>query len=116
MINLLQNDAWLLPRERHPPSGEQIIDAYLRFVRSVRARYQKALIICMLGNMDVTKKGSPWPGYVEAAVGRMQAAGDHRVHALIVPFKNTPGHPDVEEQKTMARLLVREITTIDPGA
>lgn len=116
VINLLQNDSVLLPRERQPPSRQQIIGAYVRFVRAVRARYQKASIICMLGNMDVTKKGSPWPSYVEAAVKRMRADGDHRIHALIVPFKNTPGHPDVEEQKAMARLLVRKIKAIDPGA
>lgn len=112
VINLLQNDSWLLPKEKHPPSNQQIIDAYARFVQSLRAHYPHAAIICMLGNMDITKKGSPWPGYVEAAVQHLRAHGDHHLYTLFVPYKNTPGHPNIAEQRSMAGMLVQKIDAI----
>lgn len=113
VVNLLQNDAWLLPREKHPPSRQRIVAAYAGFVRALRDHYPHAAIICMLGNMDVTAKGSVWPGYVRAAVHKLRAAGDARVYTLIVPYKQTPGHPDVTEQRTLAAALVSKIRTVE---
>ncbi|HET7307684.1 MAG TPA: SGNH/GDSL hydrolase family protein [Gammaproteobacteria bacterium] len=112
VINLLQNDSWLLPREKHPPAKERIVSAYIDFVESLRRDYPHAILICMLGNMDITKAGSPWPGYVKAAVRRMRARGDDRIYPLIVPYKHTPGHPDVAEQKAMARMLIEKIDAV----
>ncbi|HEX7324050.1 MAG TPA: GDSL-type esterase/lipase family protein [Rhodanobacteraceae bacterium] len=113
VVNLLQNDAWLLPREKHPPSRQRIVAAYAGFVRALRGHYPHAAIICMLGNMDVTAKGSAWPGYVQAAVHELRAAGDARVYALIVPYKQTPGHPDIAEQRTLAAALVGKVKAIE---
>jgi hypothetical protein len=115
VVNLLQNDSWLLPRRKQPPSGQQIIDAYADFIHSLRHHYPRAAIICMLGNMSITAKGSPWPGYVEAAVKRMQGDGDHDLYTLIVPSKNTPGHPDIAEQRVLARALEARITSMRSG-
>lgn len=112
VINLFQNDSWLLPKEKHPPSGKTITDAYKRFVETLRGKYPRAEIICMLGNMDITRKGSPWPGYVRRAVKELKKKGDHRIYDLIVPYKKTPGHPDVLEQKSMANLLINKINQI----
>ncbi|HET8552842.1 MAG TPA: SGNH/GDSL hydrolase family protein [Gammaproteobacteria bacterium] len=109
VINLLQNDSWLLPREKHPPSKEQIISAYMSFVESLRSHYPHAIFICMLGDMDITKPGSPWAGYVKAAVRRMRADGDNGVYPLIVPYKRTPGHPNAAEQQAMAQMLIEKI-------
>ncbi|HET7570876.1 MAG TPA: SGNH/GDSL hydrolase family protein [Gammaproteobacteria bacterium] len=115
VINLLQNDSWLLPREQHPPSKEQIISAYMNFVASLRRHYPHAFFICMLGDMDITKAGSPWPGYVKAAVRRLKAGGVERIDTLIVPYKATSGHPDVAEQKAMAKTLIDKIdSTVIP--
>jgi len=113
VVNLLQNDAWLLPREKQPPSSRQIIHAYTDFVRALRGHYPDARIICMLGNMDITAKGSPWPGYVEAAVQAMRAGGDRRIYSLVVPYKNTSGHPDIAEQRVLAQALVSRIKSIE---
>ena len=112
VINLFQNDSWLLPKEKNPPSKETIIQAYIDFVQSLRSKYPKADFICMLGNMDNTKKGSPWPGYVKTAVNRMRKKGDHHIYTLIVPYKQTGGHPHVAEQKSMSKMLDAKISEI----
>jgi hypothetical protein len=74
----------------------------------VRAKYPSATIICCLGNMDATAKDSPWPGYVAEAV---KSTGDKRIHTLFFPYKNTPGHPLVHEQRAMADQLIAFIQT-----
>ena len=112
VINLFQNDSWLVnmpdfPEFKHrfgttPPDKEFIINSYKDFVSKIRGHYPDAHIICMLGSMDITKEGSPWPGYVEEAVKRLN---DGRIQTFFVPYKNTPGHPKVEEQKDMATKL-----------
>ncbi|WP_066838117.1 SGNH/GDSL hydrolase family protein [Rufibacter ruber] len=116
VVNLFQNDSWLVNRPEHEqfkrrfgnekPTERQIITAYQNFVKSIRARYPNAHIIAMLGNMDITRQGSPWPGYVEQAVAGLQ---DKNVYTLFAPYKDTPGHPRVEEQQAMAEQLIRFI-------
>lgn len=116
VINLLQNDSWIV----HQPQNEQfkarfgttapdeghIVDAYRNFVQQIRKKYPHAQIICMLGNMDITRKGSPWPGYVEKAVSLLH---DNRIHTYFAPYKETPGHPKTQEQKELAEGLTRFI-------
>ncbi|MBS1532035.1 MAG: electron transporter RnfD [Bacteroidetes bacterium] len=113
VINLFQNDSWIvkLPQNEQfkarfgdkAPTDEQLIKAYKDFVRSIRDKYRKAQIICVLGNMDATKEGSPWPGYVEKAVAEL---GDKNIYTHFFPYKNTPGHPNVKEQQAMADDLI----------
>jgi hypothetical protein len=57
----------------------------------------------MLGSMDITKEGSPWPLYVKKAVAEIN---DPKIFAYIAPYKNTPGHPKVKEQKQLAEGLI----------
>jgi len=113
VINLLQNDSWLLNMPDHeefkkkfgntPPDEKFIVNSYKQFVSKIRNHYPDAKIICMLGNMDITKDGSPWPDYVRKAV---QQLNDKNIFTLFVPYKNTPGHPKIEEQRIMADSLV----------
>jgi len=113
VINLFQNDCWItkLPDNNQfkarfgtkAPTDDQIIKAYKDFVKTIRGKYPKAQIICVLGNMDITKEGSPWPGYVEKAVAEI---GDKNIYAHIFPYKNTPGHPNIKEQQAMANDLI----------
>jgi len=63
----------------------------------------------MLGNMDITKEGSVWPGYVKEAI---VALNDEKIHTLFVPYKNSDGHPKVEEQKIMAEELIHFIEKV----
>lgn len=113
VINLFQNDSWIvnMPENEQfkkrfgtkPPDENFIVQAYKNFVQTIRSTYPKAQIICMLGSMDITKEGSPWPGYVEKAVAELK---DPKIFVYIAPYKNTPGHPKVKEQKELADGLI----------
>jgi len=116
VINLFQNDSWIvtMPDNQQfkkrfgstPPDESQIVNAYKNFVQTIRSTYPKAPIICMLGNMDITKEGSSWPGYVQKAVDELQ---DKKVYTYFAPYKNTYGHPKVKEQKALADGLIKFI-------
>ncbi len=111
VVNLFQNDSWLIENPNHEqyirrfgdtrPGEEAIISAYADFLGLLRKARPGAQIICLLGNMDVTKEGSPWPGYVEQAAER--TGGD--IEMLFLPYKNSPGHPKLEEQQAIAGSL-----------
>ena len=113
VINLFQNDMWLTASPNHPefkarfgttpPDVPTIILSYQNFVKSIRAKYPDATIICVLGSMNATEKGSPWPGYIEKAVDGLS---DSKILTHFFPYKNTPGHPKVSEQKVMADDLI----------
>jgi len=116
IINLFQNDSWLVKMHANeqfkakfgttPPADDFIINAYQGFVKSVRAKYPKAQILCILGSMDATKAGSPWPGYMDKAV---TALNDKKIHTHFIPYKNTNGHPSAKEQQAMADDLIAYI-------
>ena len=113
VINLFQNDSWLLMHPDHEqfkarfgtqaPDSSQIITAYSDLVKKIRSQYPKATIICALGNMDASSKGMPWPGYIRSAVASLH---DSKIYSLIFPYKNTPGHPHVAEQDAMSKQLI----------
>lgn len=113
VINLFQNDSWLVNLPDHAefkarfgaraPDSGQIVTAYRDFVKKIRALYPKASIICALGNMDATRPGSPWPGYIEQAVAELK---DKRIYTHFFPYKNTKGHPNAAEQQAMADDLI----------
>ena len=97
VVNLFQNDSWIvnMPEQESfktnfgdtPPSKEEIIRAYADFVRGIREVYPETPIITTLGNMDITREGSPWPGYVEDAVASLD---DENIYTVFTPFKYTP--------------------------
>lgn len=113
VINLFQNDSWITNMPNNDqfkvrfgttaPSADFIIKAYREFVKTIRKTYPKAQIICILGSMDATKPGSPWPGYIDKAVA---ALNDKRIYTHFIPYKNTPGHPNAKEQQAMADDLI----------
>ncbi len=109
VINLMQNDSWLVNMPDHEefqhrfvdkaPDEVAIIKAYQLFVANIRKQYPQAQIICALGNMDATREGSLWPDYVTQAVSNLM---DDRIYTHFVSYKNTPGHPTITEQEDMA--------------
>lgn len=113
VINLFQNDCWITAMPENdqfkarfgtkPPTPEYIVNAYQSFVKSIRAKYPSASIVCILGSMDATKPGSPWPGYIDKAVAGLN---DPNIYTHFIPYKNTPGHPSVKEQQAMADDLI----------
>lgn len=112
VVNLLQNDSWIVTQEGHPqfirafgdsqPTEEFIINSYKNFITDLRQKYPDADIVCMLGNMDVTYTDE-WPNYVSQAVAQLE---DDKVHSHFVSFKGTGGHPSVEEHQIMAESLI----------
>ncbi|RFM33348.1 electron transporter RnfD [Chitinophaga silvisoli] len=117
VINLFQNDSWLVTRPEHEqfkakfgdkaPDGKTIVAAYSELVKKIRAKHPKAVIICALGNMDATRKGSVWPGYIKEAVAGLH---DAKIHTCFFPYKETPGHPNAKEQEAMAKQLIAYIS------
>lgn len=108
VVNLMQNDSWLIGRDHKlqpEPNAAQRIAAYQAFVARVRSLYPKAYIVCALGSMDATKAGSPWPGYVEAAVKNLRSKGDARIDTLFFPFTGYGKHPRVAQHQANADLL-----------
>ena len=72
VINLFQNDAWIIKLPDNdqfkaqfgskPPTDEQIIKAYKDFVKTIRSKYPKAQIICALGQYGCRKEGYAMAG------------------------------------------------------
>ncbi len=116
VINLFQNDSWLVKKPEHPsfkkafgataPDEQFIVQSYKSFVGTIRHVYPHATIICLLGPMDITKDGSPWPGYVTKAVRELN---DPNILYHFFPYTSRAGHPRVEEHKQVANELIRFI-------
>lgn len=108
VINLFQNDAWLVDREKRLqpiPTDEQRVQSYINFVRSVRAKYPDAQIICALGSMDATAN-SKWPGYITNAVERMKKENkDQKLDTIFFEFTGFGGHPRIAQHKANAEKL-----------
>jgi len=108
VINLFQNDKWLVEEQHRlvpEPNDEQRVQAYVDFVSSIRKAYPQAFIVCALGSMDATKAGSKWPGYVTTAVTRLKEGGDARMATLFFEFTGFGGHPRSAQHRAMAEKL-----------
>lgn len=108
VVNLMQNDSWLIGRDHklQPEQSEaQRIAAYRAFVQRIRDLYPKAYIVCALGSMDATSPGSPWPGYVTAAVEKMRRDGDTRIDTLFFGYTGYGQHPRVSHHQANAAKL-----------
>ncbi|ARV16520.1 SGNH/GDSL hydrolase family protein [Polaribacter sp. SA4-12] len=122
VINLLQNDSWIVNYPKHKefirrfgktkPNEGKIKSDYANFIKTIRGKYKNADIVCVLGNMDITNEKSPWPNYVKEAV---KSLNDNKIYTCFVPDKNSPGHPKVEDHKVIAnkltKLIQKEILT-----
>jgi len=116
VINLFQNDSWLvqMPERKEfktnfgdkAPDDASLIHAYQNFVTQIRQKYPNANIICALGTMDATKKGSKWMDYISTAVTNLN---DKKIYTHFMEFKESPGHPTKQEQEIMANSLIQFI-------
>jgi hypothetical protein len=109
VINLMQNDKWLIDREKRLqpiPDEAQRVQAYKGFVQKIRALYPRAYIVCALGSMDATSADSKWPGYVRTAVEQIQREqGDKRIDTVFFDFTGVQGHPRVRQHQANAERL-----------
>ena len=113
LINLFQNDKWLIDRENRlkpTPTDEQRIKAYVDFVKTIRGKYPHAYIICALGSMDATQEGSKWPGYITAAVAQMKKENPgEKMDTLFFEFTGFGGHPRIKQHQANAAKLTKFI-------
>jgi hypothetical protein len=109
VINLMQNDSWLIDREKRllpEPNEAQRIQAYKDFVLKIRKLYPRAYIVCALGSMDATRPGSRWPGYVRSAVEQIQREqNDGRIDTVFFEFTGYGPHPRVKHHQANAAKL-----------
>jgi hypothetical protein len=109
VINLLQNDFWLIGRDHKlqpDPAVPQRIQAYKTFVKRIRQLYPNAYIICSLGSMEATRPGSEWPGYISTAVNQIRSEGhDERIDTLFFAFTGYGQHPRVKQHQANAEKL-----------
>lgn len=116
VVNLFQNDTWLVNLPEHeefkkrfgdnPPTEEEIINAYQQFITNLRNNYPKANIICTLGSMDAAKQGSKWMEYIKLAVANLN---DKKIQTHFMPYLKSEGHPTIEDQEIMAKNLIEFI-------
>ncbi len=109
VINLFQNDSWLIDGQKrlNPiPTDAQRIQAYVDFVKTIRAKYPDTYIICALGSMDATRPGSKWPGYISAAVAQLkQEDSAEKIDTLFFDFTGETKHPRVAQHRANAAKL-----------
>jgi hypothetical protein len=113
VVNLFQNDSWIVNMPDNgqfksrfvdtAPDSTFIVQSYANFIASIRKEYPVSQIICALGTMDATSTGSKWPDYVTAAVASLN---DSKIYTHFIPYKETPGHPSIAEQQSMAESLI----------
>lgn len=106
VVNIMQNDSWLLSKLDPIPGKETIVANYSRFIRNLLKVYPKAKIICALGPMNIVDKGSPWPDYVEKSVKFLRKENPGRdICCCFFPYLPTKDHPTVREHEIAARIL-----------
>ncbi|WP_281615130.1 SGNH/GDSL hydrolase family protein [Flammeovirga sp. SubArs3] len=116
VINLMQNDKWLMQNPdnenflkrigRRQLEGEEIIEKYSQFLQGIRLKYPNTPIICTLGCMDISSKSSVFPEYVKSAIHYMR---DDQIYYLEYPFLAKLVHPSVEMHTKMSQYLVEFI-------
>jgi len=111
VVNLFQNDSWLVAKRLSPvPNKQQIIQAYRDFIAKIRGVYPNAYLVAALGSMDATKNGSPWPDYIKAAVKQHQSdTNDKNIDTLFFNFDGFGQHPRVKHHQKNAALLTQFI-------
>lgn len=113
VVNLFQNDSWIV---NHPedanykarfgdstPDDNFMVKSYKDFIESIRGCYPDAKIVCLLGNMDITREGSKWIGIVKRAVDEIS---DPKIYRHVAPTKSGGGHPSIKEQEDLANSLI----------
>ncbi len=120
VVNLGQNDSWILKNPQSPEykyrfedtvlKQQNVISRYTNFIETLRNHYPKSNIICALGSMDAVADHSPWPEYIKKAV---EKTNDPKVFYFTFPFLAPNGHPRVKDHHIMAQKLIKFIDQHD---
>lgn len=103
VINLGSNDS-----STHGDPGQPFVDAYVAFVKRVRAKYPSAFIICIDANTTVTAD-------VNAVVAAIKAGGDTKVESFALTGQNgqgCDGHPNIASDQAMGQSLAGELRRV----
>lgn len=114
VINLMQNDSWLIDREKRLtplPTDAERVAHYQTFVQGIRNHYPKAHIICAMGSMDATANDK-WPNYVRQAVMNMKESGDRKIDTIFFEYTGYGQHPRVAQHNANADKLTKFIKKI----
>jgi hypothetical protein len=116
VINLFQNDSWLvnMPNSEayktrfgnESPDDAYLINAYQQFLSKIRTHYPNAHIICSLGCMDAVKEGSIWKDYIKTAAANLN---DEMIYTHFMPYLEASTHPSIKDQEIMANDLIQFI-------
>lgn len=110
VVNIGQNDSWT------GADPATFIDTYIKFIKTLRGHYPKALIICALGSMDATAPRGLYPGYVTKAVERLKTEEkDSHVETFFFEFLGAKGHPNSKQARAMAEKLAAFLEAKDPA-
>jgi len=111
VINILQNDSWLINNLNPIPDSSVRVASYASFLRTIRSKHPNAFLVCTLGSMDATREGSPWSGYISAAVEKLKLEdGDLNIGTFFFPFDpNWKYHPRVRHHLEMGKNLANYI-------
>lgn len=103
VLNLFQNDSWLIDRLDPRPGETEIVAAYMEFLQTIRQHYPEAHIFCTLGSMDATRAGSPWPGYITSAAEKFRRENnDEKIYTYFFEFDGWSKHPRVRHHRKNA--------------
>ncbi|MGF1761272.1 GDSL-type esterase/lipase family protein [Photobacterium sagamiensis] len=113
VINIMQNDSWLVDSQLKPtPTDDQHTQAYYDFLHSIRSKYPDSYIVATLGNMDIVKKGSKWPAYVESAVEQYRRNNDDdKIDSFFFEYSGFDKHPRIVHHKAMSEELTQFLKT-----
>lgn len=112
VVNILQNDKWLSAGKS---TDATFTDAYVRFLRLLRAQHPNAHVICALGAMDAMDPATPqWPRVVSATIAQMRTEDhDEKLHAVFFPWLGAgTGHPNQAQSEVMATQLADYVNTL----
>ena len=106
VFNLFQNDSWLIERLDPVPEKQKIVAAYVDFLGTIRRHYPNASIFCVLGCMDATREGSPWPEYIKSAAEQFsREKNDQNIYTTFFEYDGFGKHPRVRHHRKMATEL-----------
>ena len=103
VINLGTNDS-----STHGDPGQPFVDAYIAFVKRVRAKYPSAFIACIDASSGVTAD-------IANVVAAIKGGGDSKIEAIAITGQNgqgCDGHPNVASDQAMGQSLAGELRRI----
>ena len=106
VVNLLQNDSWLIDNEKRlNATPAEISQAYYEFIQTLRSKHPDAHFICALGSMDITRDNQ-WPGYVTQAIKQIkQQDAGAKIDQIEFDYTGYGAHPRVEQHLKNAKKL-----------